>query len=204
MQRGHAEALIPMVQRVMAASGLAFSAIDRLAVTIGPGSFTGLRIGIAAARGLGLALAKPNFGISTLAAFAAPALVGGETLPVAVALDARHGMVYFQLMASDGRLLVGPALLGLAEAARKTGDGAMIFVGNAADRLAAAKREMAAHSRGPMDSVRVAPAPAIGWVARLGAAALPDQAPAKPLYLRDASVTMSERPRLAFAAMPEG
>src|SRR5262249_11140968 len=72
MQRGHAEALMPLVARVLARSSLDFSALDRIAVTTGPGSFTGLRVGIAAARGIALAAGKPAIGLSTLAAFAAP------------------------------------------------------------------------------------------------------------------------------------
>ena len=55
MTRGHAEALMPLIQRVMKAARLDFSELDRIAVTVGPGSFTGLRVGIAAARGIGLA-----------------------------------------------------------------------------------------------------------------------------------------------------
>ena len=55
MMRGHAEALMPLVKRVMDEAGMAFTAIDRVAVTTGPGSFTGLRVGLAAARGIALA-----------------------------------------------------------------------------------------------------------------------------------------------------
>src|SRR6185437_3593559 len=72
MQRGHAEALMPLIARVMEQGQLSFDALDRIAVTVGPGSFTGLRVGIAAARGIALAAGKPAVGLSTLAAFAAP------------------------------------------------------------------------------------------------------------------------------------
>ena len=72
MVRGHAEALLPLLRRVMQAAGLTFPAIDRIAVTTGPGSFTGLRVGIAAARGIALAADKPAVGVSTLSAYAAP------------------------------------------------------------------------------------------------------------------------------------
>ena len=72
MIRGHAEALLPLLARVMKQSAVSFSAFDRVAVTVGPGSFTGLRVGIAAARGIGLAAKKPVIGITTLAALAAP------------------------------------------------------------------------------------------------------------------------------------
>ena len=63
MLRGHAEALIPLLGRVMQQSGLAFADLDRIVVTTGPGSFTGLRVGIAAARGLGVATGVPVAGV---------------------------------------------------------------------------------------------------------------------------------------------
>src|SRR3569833_895579 len=72
MKRGHAEALMPMIARVMQSASLAFTSLDRIAVTVGPGSFTGLRVGISAARGLAVATGKPAIGLTALAAFAAP------------------------------------------------------------------------------------------------------------------------------------
>jgi len=72
MVRGHAEALIPLIDRVMRQADMPFSALDRIAVTVGPGSFTGLRVGISAARGIALTAGKPVLGLTTLAAFAAP------------------------------------------------------------------------------------------------------------------------------------
>ena len=72
MKRGHAEALMPLIARVMKRSGIAFAALDRIAVTTGPGSFTGLRVGLSAARGIALAANKPVVGLTTLTAYAAP------------------------------------------------------------------------------------------------------------------------------------
>ena len=72
MARGHAEAVMPLIARVMVQADIEFAALDRIAVTIGPGSFTGLRVGISAARGIALAATKPAVGLSTLAGFAAP------------------------------------------------------------------------------------------------------------------------------------
>ena len=69
MKRGHAEALMPLIARVMKASGIAFTALDRIAVTTGPGSFTGLRVGLSAARGIALAAEKPVVGLTTLTAY---------------------------------------------------------------------------------------------------------------------------------------
>src|SRR3979409_1427738 len=72
MKRGHAEALMPLIARVMKASTVAFASLDRIAVTTGPGSFTGLRVGLSAARGIALAANKPVVGLTTLTAYAAP------------------------------------------------------------------------------------------------------------------------------------
>jgi tRNA threonylcarbamoyladenosine biosynthesis protein TsaB len=86
MERGHAEALAPMVAEVMQASGLEFRDLDRIAVTIGPGTFTGVRIGLSFARGAGLACGVPVIGIDSLSAISANARSG---LPLLVVAGAR-------------------------------------------------------------------------------------------------------------------
>src|SRR5262245_10703152 len=91
MTRGHAEALMPLIARVVDRAGIDFAALDRIAVTVGPGSFTGLRVGIAAARGIALATGKPAVGLSTLASFAAPLISEDDSRQVIAAIDARHG-----------------------------------------------------------------------------------------------------------------
>jgi tRNA threonylcarbamoyladenosine biosynthesis protein TsaB len=179
MERGHAEALMPMLARVLvAAKGLAD--IDRIAVTTGPGSFTGIRVGLAAARGLALATGKPLVGITTLAALAAPHLVAGEGRAVAAAIDARHGRVYFQMFTPAARNLVPARLVGARDAARSTGAGPVILVGSGAEIVAAA---------GSPNQFRIlaeADVPDPAWVARLGAAAPLPERPPRPLYLRPA------------------
>jgi tRNA threonylcarbamoyladenosine biosynthesis protein TsaB len=97
MARGHAEALMPLLRRVIEQWGGSFADLDRIAVTTGPGSFTGLRVGIAAARGLALAADKPIVGLSTLSAFAAPCVADNDALPVVAAVDARHAHVFVQV-----------------------------------------------------------------------------------------------------------
>lgn len=99
MERGHAEALPPMVADVMTASGIGLSEIDRIAVTTGPGSFTGVRIGLAFARGLGLARGIPVIGIDSLTAIAANETRHG---PLLVVSDARNDEIY--AAAFDARL----------------------------------------------------------------------------------------------------
>ncbi len=181
MVRGHAEALMPLIQRVMGASRIAFAELDRIAVTVGPGSFTGLRVGIAAARGIGLAAGKPVVGLTTLAAFAAPLIAADDSLPVVAAIDARHAHVYLQVYGRAGRVLVGPRIASLHEAGlRAAAAGAPRLAGTAAELLAAA---WPAGERAPR-AVDPRRAPDIGWVARLGVIAQPTEAAPKPLYLR--------------------
>src|SRR6476619_4589881 len=124
MQRGHAEALMPLVARVLERAQIDFAALDRIAVTTGPGSFTGLRVGIAAARGIALATGKPAIGLTTLAAFAAPFIAADDTLPVVVAIDARHDHVYLQVFGPGGRTLVAPRVAPLREHLRVSSTGA--------------------------------------------------------------------------------
>jgi tRNA threonylcarbamoyladenosine biosynthesis protein TsaB len=159
---------------------LSFADLDRVVVTTGPGSFTGLRVGIAAARGLCLAAAKPIVGVTTLAAFAAPLIAADDRVPVVAAVDARHDHVYFQVFGPGGRTIVAPRIAPLREALRAAATGSPRVTGNAADMLAA---NWPAGERPPA-SVAQHAAPDIDWVARLGAAAEATGTPVKPLYLR--------------------
>ena len=180
MQRGHAEALMPLIERMLNRAELDVSALDRIAVTTGPGSFTGLRVGIAAARGIALASGKPAIGLSTLAAFAAPFIAADDTLPVVVAIDARHDHVYLQVFGPGGRTVVAPRVAPLREALRVSIAGAPRITGTAANKLAAAWPS----GERPPSAVEQRGAPRIDWVARLGAAATDTGTPPKPLYLR--------------------
>jgi tRNA threonylcarbamoyladenosine biosynthesis protein TsaB len=179
MTRGHAEALMPLLARVMKASGLAFHALDRIAVTTGPGSFTGLRVGLSAARGIALAANKPVVGVTTLSAYAAPLVSENGPAPVLSAIDARHDQIYFQAVSGSGGTLVRPRLVPLAEALDATRYGSPRIVGNGAEALA----RWWPDSPPPLE-VRQTAAPEIAWVAWLGAAVSPNTAPARPYYLR--------------------
>ena len=180
MKRGHAEALMPLIARVIKASGIGFAGLDRIAVTTGPGSFTGLRVGLSAARGIALAANKPVVGLTTLTAYAAPVVAQNGEHPVISAIDARHDHVYFQVVSGDGSSLVRPRVAPIREALDAAQFGAPHLVGNAAGILS---------QRWPADApppfkVDTQPAPDIAWVAWLGAAVSPDSAPARPYYLR--------------------
>jgi tRNA threonylcarbamoyladenosine biosynthesis protein TsaB len=198
MKRGHAEALMPLIARVMKQASLAFTALDRIAVTTGPGSFTGLRVGLSAARGIALAAGKPIVGVTTLTAYAAPIVSANGAAPVISAIDARHDHVYVQVVAGDGSPLMSPRVAAIEEVFAARRFGVPHLVGNAAGILA---------DRWPADApspfeVDAQPAPDIAWVGWLGAAVSPDIAPARPYYLR-APDAKPQKVSLAKAPQPQ-
>jgi tRNA threonylcarbamoyl adenosine modification protein YeaZ len=179
MVRGHAEALMPLIKRVMDEAGLAFTDIDRVAVTTGPGSFTGLRVGIAAARGIALSADKPAVGLSTLSVYAAPHLAADDLVPVIAAIDARHAHVYLQVFSPGGRSFTVPRLAALREAVLAASETPSRIVGSAAQAIADAMPPGSATA-----VVDPGAAPDIAWVARMGAVVPEGQSPPKPQYLR--------------------
>jgi tRNA threonylcarbamoyladenosine biosynthesis protein TsaB len=192
MKRGHAEALMPLIARVMDEAQIEFAELDRVAVTVGPGSFTGLRVGIAAARGIALAAGKPAIGLSTLAGFAAPHIAENDKSTVVSVIDARHQHVYLQIFGNGGRTLVPPRIAPLREAVRAAMTGPARIVGSGADIVAAVWPA----SEAPPALVEQLEAPDIGWVARLGAAAGESHGPPKPLYLRAPDAQPQDAARL--------
>ena len=192
MQRGHAEALMPLIARVMDGGGIEFRELGRIAVTTGPGSFTGLRVGISAARGIALAAGKPAIGLTTLAAFAAPHIADDDTLPVVAAIDARHSHVYLQVFGPRGRTLVAPKVASLREAVRAAQTDPARIVGSAAQLIAAAWPK----TEPPPPMVDQRGAPDISWIARLAAAADEGHGSPKPLYLRAPDAKPQDASRL--------
>jgi tRNA threonylcarbamoyl adenosine modification protein YeaZ len=193
MVRGHAEALMPLIDRVMKEAGTTFAAIDRLAVTTGPGSFTGLRVGIAAARGIALSTGKLAIGVTTLEAYAAPWIAHDEKTAVAVAIDARHQHVYLQIFAPGGRSHSAPRIDTVANAVQAAvASGPVRIVGTGANMLGMA---WPSHETPPaqVDDRR---APDIAWVARLALAPERDASRPKPLYLRAPDAQPQDAARL--------
>jgi tRNA threonylcarbamoyladenosine biosynthesis protein TsaB len=188
MMRGHAEALMPLIARVMSDANVEFAELDRIAVTVGPGSFTGLRVGVAAARAIALAAGKPAVGLTTLVALAAPFFDadGGRTLMSVI--DARHDRVYMQLFGPDGRSLVAPRITTVNIATHAALAGPTRIIGNAVRLIEEAWPENEP-VRPPVHAMR---APDIEWVARLGAADHDLTAPVRPLYLSDADAHPQE------------
>jgi tRNA threonylcarbamoyl adenosine modification protein YeaZ len=178
---------MPLIATVMREAEMEFSDLDRVAVTVGPGSFTGLRVGVAAARGIALAAGKPAVGLTTLAALAAPFLAHAReaVLPV---INARHDRVYMQLFARDGRSLVAPQIASTRTAIRAATASPTRIVGNAAKLIVDAWPD---NEPTPL-LVSAVEAPDIAWVARLGAASEDLTAPVRPLYLGDADAHPQE------------
>lgn len=179
--RGHAERLMDMIGEVMAEAGVAFNDLDRIAVTVGPGSFTGLRVGLSVARGLALVLAIPVVGVTTLEAIGegarrqAAASCSGK--PLEVVLDARRDEVFHQSFAADGTPLCQPEVADIRSVAENMAGNAIVC-GSRARKLA----DLA--GLGANSVVSEAAWPAIEDVVRLGRSAPVQAGGAVPLYLR--------------------
>jgi tRNA threonylcarbamoyladenosine biosynthesis protein TsaB len=183
MARGHAEALMPMVAEVMAGADLEFAALDLIAATLGPGSFTGVRIAIAAARGIALVTGAKLWGTDSLSVMAKAALESGVVMsgkPFAVAVDARAASLYFGLYDGEGRKREGPILESGDEAAALLPDDLAIAVGSGAERLAEAALK---HGR-RIDAKLLDLQPNAAALAELALEAEETLPTLRPLYLR--------------------
>ncbi len=217
LRHGHAEVLLPMIERITTAAGLPRSQIDTVAAAVGPGGFTGIRVGLAAARGIALALGARLVGITGFAAVAAVLAAGDSAAncPHAlIALDSRRADLYVQLFALDPAALAA-AGTAMAAAARPLAAAKAVLPECLADYLAgfatstplliagdAADAAAAALGRSPGVKIVDHSAPdALGVAAaalhqlRSGAAAHP----VRPLYLRPPDVTLA-KPRVTIPA----
>lgn len=177
--KGHAEVLVPMIADVMASAALSFSDLDRIAVTTGPGTFTGVRIGVATARGMAVASGLPVIGITTLEAVAAGAVEAGagSGRPVAVVFDARRDQVYVQCFSAGLEALSDPQALGYdgARAAIESHDPVLVGSGAGLIRAGGGDQNSAA-------GFEVLPTARI--VAERAALRTISSEPVVPLYLR--------------------
>ena len=217
LRHGHAEVLFPMIERVMQEAGLAPAQLDAVAAAIGPGGFTGIRVGLAAAHGIALAVGARLVGISSFAAVAArvtdPPLgapggtgcqaSGGQASgcrALLVALDSRRADLYVQLFALDGAapLAAPQALIAdrLGEyVARLAGDARLLIAGDAAEAASAALGghagiAIAGNSAPDAEGVLAAALHQLG----LDDAADAPAGPVRPLYLRLPDATPASRP----------
>jgi N6-L-threonylcarbamoyladenine synthase len=177
--KGHAEILPGMIETVVAEAAIPLKALDRIAVTVGPGSFTGIRVGVAMARGLALSLGIPAVGVTTLEVVAEPALGGAR--PVLALIDARREELYAQLFDADGSPLGEPCALRYDDARAMGGQHGAVLAGSGARILAGAVSPQ-------IDSMPLATIGKIG-------ARLPKDRKASPLYIRGADA----KPQAGFA-----
>ncbi|HEY1505236.1 MAG TPA: tRNA (adenosine(37)-N6)-threonylcarbamoyltransferase complex dimerization subunit type 1 TsaB [Stellaceae bacterium] len=180
MERGHAEALLPMIETILREAALTPASLDLLAVTIGPGSFTGLRIGLAAARGLALARTLPAIGITS---FDAVKVDNPAVQPLIIALESKRAELFLQRRdRADPGL---PALVPPGEWAAILPPGPCSLAGDGAPRLAAGlgRSDIAVlPGHGRPDPVALARLGAARWQAG-------DRTPLVPLYLRAPDTT---------------
>jgi tRNA threonylcarbamoyladenosine biosynthesis protein TsaB len=175
MARGHQERIAVLAREVATEAGVKFSGLTRIAVTVGPGSFTGLRVGLSFAKGLATALSIPCVGVNTLEALAASANAAGL---VAGVLDAKMGQVYLQVF-DGGKALMAPDALEVGVAAARLAElwsgGPVTLVGSGAPLVADVLPGATVLTPAYADPVAVA---------RLAAARpAPSHSP-RPLYLR--------------------
>lgn len=187
MARGQAEALMPMVLETLGAAGCAFADLTGVGVTVGPGAFTGLRIGLAAARGIGLAAGIPVIGATTLEVLAhgVPAEERAGASVVA-AIESKRTDLYVQTFRSDLVPLTAPASVMPEALADQLPDGPLVLVGDGAARVAEvlnAPNRLTHGAAGPHPDTRVLALLAAARLVEAGEAAR-DLPPPEPLYLR--------------------
>jgi tRNA threonylcarbamoyladenosine biosynthesis protein TsaB len=176
--RSHAEHLMGMIRDVVAEAGVPLAELDCIAVTTGPGSFTGIRIGIAAVRGLALVNRTPTAGVTTLAVHAEEARQTLGPRPVIAAIAAGRGELYGALFSEDGAEVEPPAAASAQVfAAMVAAD--TVIVGSGADLVLAAlpmaPKATVAHRR---------QSPSVAALCALAARIAPSLTPLRPLYLR--------------------
>lgn len=187
--RGHAERLMDMIGEVMAEASTAFSDLDRVVVTVGPGSFTGLRVGLSVARGFGLVLGKPVVGITTLAAIARACAPGDGGEALLVTLTGKGEEVYCQLFTAGGEVSGEAGVRTLTDLAATLPRGI---------RLAGSAAESVAGKMGALPDQVLSRSgfPAIRDVAELGLTADPARSVPSPLYLRPPDASPQTRGRI--------
>ena len=191
MSRGHVEELLPMVQAVVTESGLEFAQLELIAVSIGPGSFTGLRAGLAAARGLGLALNIPVHGVTTLEAVAAAAVRLPSTASsdaILVALETKRADIYVQTFDGLGVAMSEP-LAQLPLAATDLLSANTSLCGDAADRVRA---ELSVERRDTIKCLPDIERPGAGDIAEIAAGRMREPVPAEPLYIHPPAAKIPE------------
>ncbi|MDP3898945.1 MAG: tRNA (adenosine(37)-N6)-threonylcarbamoyltransferase complex dimerization subunit type 1 TsaB [Mesorhizobium sp.] len=191
--KGHAEALMDIIAEALEGAGCWYPDIGAIAVSVGPGSFTGIRVGVSAARGLSLALKVPAHGVTTLSAIAEAARESFPGRRIIAAIDARRGELYVEDHARDGRLAVGPMIVNVEDAASLTDGDLPVLAGSGAAVIQAAAE--ASGSAVAYDLAAPGATADIAIYARLAASGSVFGSPPKPIYLR----APDARPQDGFA-----
>jgi tRNA threonylcarbamoyladenosine biosynthesis protein TsaB len=157
MDQGHAARLVPLVQALLAEAGIGFPDIALYGVTIGPGSFTGLRVGLAAVAGMALATGCGIVGISRFDAVRAACDPAWDDRPLIVALDGRRPEPFVAIFGPDGTPWAAPGCFPAAAVARMAPPGPVIVAGDGAHLLSAAFGDRATVAgTDPIDPLHVA------------------------------------------------
>ncbi|MDA7948008.1 MAG: tRNA (adenosine(37)-N6)-threonylcarbamoyltransferase complex dimerization subunit type 1 TsaB [Hyphomicrobiaceae bacterium] len=181
-EREHAEAIIPMIEHVLTDAGIGYEDLDAIAVTTGPGSFTGVRVGIATARGLALALDLPLIGATSLEVMARKALEKINDAPdvLGVVVDARRGQVYMAVFDGSGSTRSVPEALTPERAVTRLPEGGhTVLVGGGAELVRQASADPKA-----LQVVLPDLQPDAQMLARMAMTRTPEREPLRPLYLR--------------------
>jgi tRNA threonylcarbamoyladenosine biosynthesis protein TsaB len=184
MERGQAEALMPLIAGIMATAGVTYAALDRVAVTVGPGSFTGVRVGLAAARGLTLATDILAVGLLTseVLAAAVPPRERANASRILAAIDTKRGDLYVQQFTTDGAALAPPIALAPSALAHWIGDHTVVVVGDGGPSvLQALGKKAVMSSADPLADVVL--------LAALGAKATPVPGGPLPVYVNPPAIT---------------
>jgi len=187
LERGHAEALVGMVQGVLSRSGVALSEINRIAVTLGPGTFTGVRIGLSLARGLKLAQGTPVCGFTSLEAIRLNLRDNPEGRPVACLIDARRGEFYLAAWSAGGDAILAPCAVRHQDAVGLVPPGSLVL-GTGADRLLETAGE-----GGNFHRARAPDLPDAARIAEAAADLSPGDEPPRPVYLRPPGAKLPAR-----------
>lgn len=184
LERGHAETIVPMIQQVMAEARVAYRELDRIAVTTGPGTFTGVRVGVATGRGLALAAGVPLVGVTSHAVMARQVVTSNDSLTdaaiVAIAVDARRGQIYLSLFDGAGNATSEPRALTPDAGAETLPQAPVVAAGSGARLLADAAERGHARVRVVLSDLQ----PDAAALAEIAASREPAVDPVRPLYVR--------------------
>jgi len=181
--REHAEVIVPMMTRVMDEAGLTYDGLDAIAVTTGPGTFTGVRVGVSTARGLALALGLPLIGVTSLEVMAHMALEQLDSAPdtLGIVVDARRGEVYMALFDGEGAVISDPSARTPEQAVELIpGKGRVVLAGGGAGLVSGAAKSLGLE----FDTVLPVLQPDAATLASLALTRTACEGPLHPLYLR--------------------